>query len=192
MCKKTFEFYFSEYSGQYLLYLDPYYLTTEDIIAKKDVTDITYYGRYYLRRRNRKIINLPVEYHFEKLLSYFETYQDDKGRLWLTDKIKINGSITISKIWWDELYIVADKEVIQNVINKHSLKCKPKELEVLDKLLGNPNFYVKINRDSTIETKAISCNEFKKYMSDPELHEEKSKDIIDYYESTILNDIQQN
>jgi len=170
-----------------LLYLDPYYLTMEDIIAKKDVTDITYYGRYYLKRRNRKTINLPVEQHFDKLLSYFETYEDEKDRLWLTDKIMINGSITISRIWWNEIYVVANKEVIQNVIHKHRINCKPFELEILDKLMKNPNVYLKINRDSTIESKSMSCSEFRKYMSDPELHEEKSKDIIEFYESTILN-----
>jgi hypothetical protein len=165
-----------------MLYLDPYYFSIDDIIPKSDIKIITVIAEDYSRKGKKRKLKLPINEKTTDPFQYIMTYIDENDKIWAVKKIIINNEIEISCPWWDDIFLIADKETILRALEKHKTDCKPKELEVINKLPGNLNKYFKIDRDSSLDVKRMRAAKLLRHIHESDLYAEKAEDILNFYE----------
>ncbi|MGC3978255.1 MAG: hypothetical protein QM751_08570 [Paludibacteraceae bacterium] len=176
--RTLFEAYLTEKDDKYLLYLDQFHLKEllislglENILdiriiyhqvgcSKRMIDEIVYDGTVEVPDIS-DIIGIP----FNK--DCFE-------------KIIINKNIEISFYWWQDIFILADLEIVTKYIDGQKTLATKAQYEILERLPNSKNTYFKLKNETLIASQQMNLQEFNLML--PTLILEKKAELESYFE----------
>lgn len=176
--RTLFEAYLTEKDDKYLLYLDQFHL--EELLISLGLENIHDIRIIYHQVGFGKSMIDEIVYDGTGEVPDISDIIGIPFNKDCFEKIIINKNIEISFYWWQDVFILADLEIVTKYIDGQKTLAREAQYEILERLPYSKNTYFKLKNEILIASQQMNLEEFKLMLRDSSLEKEEQL----YYDLT--------